>query len=92
VFSSILPVHNYTERSTNMYLQRPMAKIRELNRWLQVYCKANGLVYLDYFSATTDDAGFLKKDLAEDGLHPNAEGYSIMAPLAEAAIAKALKQ
>ena len=33
----------------------------------------------------------LKKDLAEDGLHPNAAGYKIMAPLAEAAIQKAMK-
>jgi len=32
----------------------------------------------------------LKKELAEDGLHPNADGYGIMAPLAEAAIQKAL--
>jgi lysophospholipase L1-like esterase len=29
--------------------------------------------------------------LSEDGLHPNAKGYEIMAPLAEAAIARALK-
>jgi lysophospholipase L1-like esterase len=92
VFSSILPVHNYTEKSTNMYAQRPMGQIRELNRWLQEYCKTNGLVYLDYFGATVDEAGFLKKELAEDGLHPNAAGYSIMAPLAEAAIERALKQ
>ena len=91
VFSSILPVHNYTELSNNMFAQRPMAQIWELNRWLQEYCKANGLVYLDYFSPTLDDAGFLKKDLASDGLHPNAEGYSIMAPLAQAAIEKALR-
>jgi len=91
VFSSILPVHNYTEQSTNMYVTRPMNKIRELNRWLQEYCKTNGYVYLDYFSATVDDAGFLKKELAEDGLHPNVAGYALMAPLAEAAIAKALK-
>jgi len=92
VFSSILPVHNYTEKSTNMYAQRPMGEIRELNRWLQAYCKANGLVYLDYFTSTVDGAGFLKKDLAEDGLHPNAAGYSIMTPLARAAIEKALRQ
>ena len=37
-----------------------------------------------------DDKGLLKRDLAEDGLHPNAAGYKIMAPLAEAAIEKAL--
>ena len=36
-----------------------------------------------------DDHGFLKKELSEDGLHPNKSGYEIMAPLAEKAIAKA---
>ena len=39
-----------------------------------------------------DDKGLLKADLAEDGLHPNDAGYKIMAPLAEAAIAQALKK
>jgi len=32
----------------------------------------------------------MKKDLADDGLHPNVAGYKIMAPLAERAIARAL--
>ena len=32
----------------------------------------------------------MKKDLADDGLHPNAAGFKVMAPLAEAAIEKAL--
>ncbi len=38
-----------------------------------------------------DDKGLLKKDLADDGLHPNAAGFKLMAPIAEAAIQKALK-
>ena len=29
----------------------------------------------------------LRRDLSDDGLHPNAAGYKIMAPLAEKAIA-----
>jgi lysophospholipase L1-like esterase len=37
-----------------------------------------------------DPTGLLKKQLAADGLHPNADGYAIMSPLAEAAIQKAL--
>lgn len=37
-----------------------------------------------------DDQGFLKKNLTEDGLHPNAAGFAVMAPLADAAIEKAL--
>jgi len=90
VYSSILPVHNYTERSKDFFAQRPQGRILELNSWLKDYCAKNNIVYLDYFSALVDDKGMLKKDLADDGLHPNAAGYKIMAPLAEAAIQKAL--
>ena len=46
--------------------------ILELNKWLKDYCAANNLVYLDYFTPMVDDKGLLKRDLAEDGLHPNA--------------------
>jgi lysophospholipase L1-like esterase len=92
VFSSVLPVNNYTPRAQDFFAQRPPDKILELNRWLKAYCAANGCAYLDYFSAMVDDKGLLKRDLTEDGLHPNAAGYKIMAPLAEAAIEKALAQ
>ena len=90
IYSSILPVHEYTERAGDMFTQRPPDKIRVLNRWLKDYCAAHRCIYLDYFSAMVDDKGFLKKDLADDGLHPNPAGYKIMAPLADAAIEKAL--
>lgn len=90
VYSSILPVHNYTARAKDFFAQRPQGRILQLNQWLKDYCAKNDLVYLDYFSALVDDQGMLKKDLADDGLHPNAAGYKIMAPLAEAAIQKAL--
>jgi lysophospholipase L1-like esterase len=91
VYSSVLPVHNYTDRSKDFFAQRPQKRILELNNWLKDYCAKNKIVYLDYFSALVDEQGMLKKDLAEDGLHPNAAGYKIMAPLAEAAIQKAMK-
>jgi lysophospholipase L1-like esterase len=89
----VLPVHNYTERSKDFFAQRSPEKILELNRWLKNYCgtAANGCVYLDYFSAMVDEHGLMKKELADDGLHPNAAGFKVMAPLAEAAIEKAEK-
>ena len=89
IFSSILPVHNYTPESQDFFAQRPMERVLALNRWLKDYCAANDLIYLDYFSAMVDDKGLLKRDLAKDGLHPNQAGFAIMAPLAEKAIAKA---
>ncbi len=92
IYSSVLPVHNYTDRSKDFFAQRSPEKILALNAWLKSYCAAaaNGCTYLDYFSAMVDDKGLMKKDLADDGLHPNAAGFKIMAPLAEAAIEKAL--
>jgi lysophospholipase L1-like esterase len=92
IYSSVLPVHNYTPRAQDLFAQRPPEKILELNRWLKDYCASasGGCFYLDYFSAMVDDKGLMKKELADDGLHPNAAGYKIMAPLAEAAIEKAL--
>jgi len=35
-----------------------------------------------------DTASQLHSDLSDDGLHPNAQGFRVMAPLASAAIAK----
>src|SRR3954466_8674682 len=91
VYSSILPVHNYTDRAKDFFAQRPQARILALNEWLKDYCARNKIVYLDYFSALLDGKGMLNKDLADDGLHPNTAGFKVMAPLAEAAIEKALK-
>jgi lysophospholipase L1-like esterase len=90
IFSSVLPVSNYTPQAQKFFYQRPPEKILELNRWLKSYCAANNDVYLDYFNAMVDDKGLLKHGISEDGLHPNAAGFKIMAPLAETAIQKAL--
>jgi lysophospholipase L1-like esterase len=93
IYSSVLPVHNYTEKSKDFFAQRSPEKILLMNSWLKSYCAvaSHGCTYLDYFSAMVDDKGLMKKDLADDGLHPNAAGFKIMAPMAEAAIEKALK-
>ena len=94
VFASVLPVSDYNKRDGKPIVrttQRPPEKIKQLNEWMKTYAAANKLTYLDYYSALVDDKGLLREDLSEDGLHPNAKGYAIMAPLAEAAIARALK-
>ena len=95
VLASVLPVSDYELRDGKPITQtgrRPPEKILALNKWLLDFAKQRGHVYLDYFSATVDDKGFLKNELSDDGLHPNAEGYKVMAPLAEAAIAASLKR
>ena len=93
VMASITPTSAYhtLERATPQTTARPMSRIKAINDWMQKYAAANGHVYLDYFSAMVDSSGVMKTELTADDLHPNAAGYAIMGPLAEAAIQKALK-
>jgi lysophospholipase L1-like esterase len=91
VLCSVMPVHNYTESAKDFFAQRPQTRILALNGWIKEFALKNRLVYVDYFSALVDDHGMMKKELADDGLHPNAAGYKVAAPLAEAGIEKALK-
>jgi lysophospholipase L1-like esterase len=91
VLASVLPVSGYhvTPGAPPQTVRRPPARINTLNTWLKTYAAAHKHVYLDYFSATADEKGMLRAELSEDDLHPNGQGYAIMAPLAEAAIAQA---
>ena len=95
VLASLLPVSDYEKRQGQPIVQtvrRPPDQIKALNNWLLKYANAQGHTYLDYFSAMVDEKGFLKDELSDDGLHANAKGYEVMAPLAEQAIAAALKK
>jgi lysophospholipase L1-like esterase len=91
VFASVMPINNYNPRALSFLLQRSPEKILALNAWLKKYCADQGLVYLDYFSAMVDGRGMLKAELTQDGLHPNAAGFALMAPLAQVAIKEAEK-
>ena len=94
VLASLLPVSDYEVRDGKPIVQtvrRAPDKIVALNAWMKNYAAANHLIYLDYFSAMVDGKGFLKDELSDDGLHPNAAGYAVMNPLAEAAIQSSLK-
>jgi lysophospholipase L1-like esterase len=93
VLSSILPVSNYHVNPAlgPQTALRPMDRIRAINDWMKKYAAAEGHVYLDYVPAMSDQSGLLKAELSADDLHPNAQGYAIMAPLADAAIKQALK-
>jgi len=86
VIASVHPAFDYPWKPG----LKPNEKIPVLNKLLKSYCEKNEIVYLDYFSAMVDDKNGLRSDLGSDGVHPNKKGYQIMAPLAEAAIIKAL--
>jgi lysophospholipase L1-like esterase len=96
VLASLLPVSDYEKNKDAKPIiqttRRPPDQIKALNEWIKRYVAENGLTYLDYYSATVDEKGFLKDELSDDGLHPNNKGYEVMAPLAGQAVASALKK
>ncbi len=88
ILCSLLPVSDYSRKQTE---RRPPADILKLNAWLREYAASTGAVYADYYAAVVDEKGLLGQGLSNDGLHPNAKGYALMAPVASAAIEKALR-
>ena len=71
-------------------VSRPPGDILKLNAWIKGYAASAGATYCDYYPAVVDSSGFFKEGFSADGLHPNAQGYQLMGPIAEAAIEKAL--
>lgn len=93
LLASVLPVSDYHKNEDPFWertRQRPPESIRALNAWIQNFCRERNYTYVDYFPALVDQAGFLRPDLAHDGLHPNSGGYRLMAPIALATIDKAV--
>lgn len=86
VLASVTPAFAYPWRPG----VHPVQRILALNGWLRQEAAEQGLVYLDYFSAMADQQDGMKPELTVDGVHPNAAGYRVMAPLAEQAIREAL--
>ena len=85
VLASVTPICDcFTKRSA----LRPFGKIIGLNNWLEEYAAANDAVYLNYFAAL--GGRNLKQEFTRDGVLLNDAAYAVMAPLAEAAIVKAL--
>jgi len=84
LIATLLPVSDYHKDRDPNYQRspwRPPAEIREVNRWIQSFCASREFTFVDYYSEVVDAAGFFKPDLSDDGLHPDSQGYRMMAPV-----------
>ena len=71
---------------------KPAPILAELNVRLRKLAADQKLTFVDYFAPLADKDGAFDKRYSDDGLHPTAAGYAVMAPLAKATVAKALKK
>jgi lysophospholipase L1-like esterase len=86
ILCSILPAAAFPWRPAI----NPISKVKAVNQMLKEYAIKNNITYLDYFIAMADANGGLPANLSKDGVHPNLQGYKVMEPLAEQAIARAI--
>jgi lysophospholipase L1-like esterase len=88
ILCSVLPAFDFPWRPGSF----PAEKVVTLNKMIKKYADANGILYLDYYSAMVNDQKGLNATYSGDGVHPNKTGYEVMNPLVEKAIAKVLSK
>lgn len=86
ILASIPPAANFPWRPG----LETVSKIAALNAWIKAYAAEIGAVYADYTAVLDDGHGGMKPGLSVEGVHPTAQGYEVMAPVAEKAIKSAL--
>ena len=79
VFVSLLPVHDYTPEGKAVYSRVPQRVVLAANQWLTTFCAEHRYQFIDDYTAMVDGNGKLRKELSDDGIHPNHAGYTIMA-------------
>jgi len=89
ILGQILPVSDYTAHKQTE--KHPSADIVKLNAWLRSYATEIHAEIADYYSVVVDGNGMLKEGYSGDVAHANDRSYSLMAPVAAAAIERALK-
>jgi lysophospholipase L1-like esterase len=78
VFISLLPLHEYTSNHKGRYSHVSRGAIYSTNQWLRIFCAEHHYQYIDAYSAMIDQRGMLRKELSEDGVHPNDAGYQVV--------------
>jgi lysophospholipase L1-like esterase len=85
----LTPISDYTKSKQTE--RRPPTDIINLNHWIESFARDVHAQVADYYTTLVDDKGMLRDGFSDDGLHPNAKGFELLAPVAEAAIEQALR-
>ncbi|MCH5598961.1 SGNH/GDSL hydrolase family protein [Niabella ginsengisoli] len=89
ILTSVLPAGSFPWRPE---VKNASAQVDELNGLVKKYAIEKGFSYIDYNLLMRNEKGGMKTVLADDGIHPNKEGYKIMEEVALKAISKNLKK
>jgi lysophospholipase L1-like esterase len=70
----------------------PALKVIKMNDWIRDYARREDIVLVDYHKALANPESGFRAEWSGDGVHPNAEGFKVMSPLAEGALRLALER
>lgn len=90
ILASVLPASGF---GWNRNITDAAERIDSLNSRIRAYAEANNIPYADYYSAMVagpDKA--LNPEYTEDGVHPNAGGYTLMENIVNPIIVKTLNK
>ena len=85
---SVLPIWGPNWLMCPDFTGRKNAQIVRVNTRLQVIAVEHDAIYVDYYHAMVNPDGTLPLGLADDGVHPHAAGYAIMARVLRETLAK----
>lgn len=88
ILCSVLPANDYPWKPG----MEPAQKIIDLNKLIKKYADEKHLIYCNFYDTMVNDAYGLKKELGEDGVHPNEIGYALMNEIVLKSIHKVLKK
>ena len=74
ILCSVLPAKKFPWAPTI----EPSPITMELNQRIKNYAEQNEITYVNYFDAMKNSSNGMKRQLADDGIHPNSKGYQIM--------------
>jgi lysophospholipase L1-like esterase len=88
ILCSVLPANDYPWKPG----MEPAHKIIELNKMIKKYADEKHLIYCNFYDTMVNEALGLKKELGEDGVHPNEKGYTLMNEIVLRSIKKAMRK
>ena len=59
------------------------AQIAAINPRIKQLCDAHGAIHVDYYTPFLAENGEMRRELADDGVHPHSAGYALMAKALE---------
>lgn len=87
--ASLLPIWGPSWYPVEGFALKKNKQIASANVQISQIAESRNAVYVDYYSEVVDNDGFLRHEIADDGIHPHFLGYKIMAKVLRKALAQA---